>query len=99
MFTGIIEELGVIRSINRSGGGLILRVEAPDSAPRLVKGGSISINGACQSATALGDNWFEVLATAETVKKTCFANFKSITIFHLIKGYIIFLFTMLNCVL
>ncbi len=76
MFTGIIQELGTIMQARRSGDGLALKIEAPKSSPRLNKGDSICINGACQSATMIDSSWFEVYAMPETIKRTTFRNFK-----------------------
>jgi len=72
MFTGIIKELGTIKAIQKKGDGRLIQVEAPKSVPLLEKGGSININGACQSAVNLSRDWFEVLATSETILRTNF---------------------------
>ena len=72
MFTGIIQELGRIKLIRKKGDGLLIQVDAPKSTPELQKGGSISVNGACQSAVRVDRDLFEALATPETVSKTNF---------------------------
>jgi riboflavin synthase len=77
MFTGIIQEVGTIRYTQKKGDGLIIRVEAPKSSELLKKGGSINLNGACQSAVNFVRDWFEVLATSETVSRTNFALFQT----------------------
>jgi len=70
MFTGIISEMGTIKSLSRVGEGLKLEISAPETAEMITKGSSVSINGACQSAVDIGKDWFSVLATSETISKT-----------------------------
>lgn len=77
MFTGIIQEIGSIMEARKTGDGMTLKIEAPKLSPKLNKGDSISINGACQSATVIEKTWFEVYAMAETIARTTFKNFKS----------------------
>lgn len=78
MFTGIIQEVGVVRHVQKQGDGLLIKVEAPDSSANLKKGGSINISGACLSVVNVsytggkGGGWFETLATAETIARTNF---------------------------
>ncbi len=72
MFTGIIQEVGVIRQVQKKGDGLALQVKAPESCKSLKKGGSISINGACQTAAVVSREWFEVMAASETISRTNF---------------------------
>ncbi|MCD6161156.1 MAG: riboflavin synthase [candidate division Zixibacteria bacterium] len=77
MFTGIIQERGSIKSVFKQGDALLIQVKAPQSAASLTKGASVSINGACQSAVNISDDWFEVLATPETVSRTNFQYLKA----------------------
>jgi len=77
MFTGIIQEIGTIRQARRVGDGLTIQVGAPKSSRALKPGDSININGACQTATTSGGEWFEVFAMAETIARTNFATLQS----------------------
>ena len=77
MFTGIIQEVGIIKLVQKISDGLVLRISAPNTSKTLKKGGSVSINGACQTATAIDRDWFEVFATSETVSRTCFRYYQS----------------------
>jgi len=70
MFTGIIQEVGKVRSAAKSGGNLNLEIAAPKSAGRLSIGDSISINGACLTVTVNGPDHFRVEAVTETVSHT-----------------------------
>ena len=49
MFTGIVEELGIVRSIDHHAAGARLMVESTIAA-RLSQGGSIAVNGVCLTA-------------------------------------------------
>jgi riboflavin synthase len=70
MFTGIIREVGVVRRVERSGGGARLAIEAPKSRPSLVLGGSIAVDGVCLTVTALEGDAFSADAVPETLDRT-----------------------------
>lgn len=57
MFTGIVKELGTVKEVERSEAGARLRIAA-SFASDLAEGDSIAVNGACLTATALGDGEF-----------------------------------------
>jgi riboflavin synthase len=71
MFTGIIEEIGVVGAVRRRGEGFALSVDAPAVAAGLKPGDSVSVNGACLTVieTVLGRS-FCVEAVPETLEKT-----------------------------
>ena len=58
MFTGIIRELGRVRTVETSEEGARLRVSA-ELATELEAGDSIAVNGACLTATTVADQSFE----------------------------------------
>lgn len=70
MFTGIIEELGVVTRVTRKGGGVLLTVRAPNSASELSVDDSISISGVCQTVIDKSATEFTVEAVEETLRKT-----------------------------
>lgn len=70
MFTGIIEELGIVEEVNSHGRNICLRVYAPKSADELTIGDSVAINGVCQTVVGKQQKSFEVEAVEETLKKT-----------------------------
>lgn len=70
MFTGIVTEIGHIRSLRRTGGGVQLSVDAPQSAPELRIGDSVSVDGVCQTVIARKGGLFTVQAVEETLRKT-----------------------------
>ena len=69
MFTGIIQEIGRIKSAVRVD-NLILDVESGIVAPMLKIGDSVAINGACQTVIKLTDTGFTVEAIEETISRT-----------------------------
>jgi riboflavin synthase len=69
MFTGIVKELGRIESVDRSDDGARLRIRA-DLASELAEGDSVSVNGACLTATAAGNGAFEADVMHQTLSLT-----------------------------
>lgn len=70
MFTGIIEEMGTIAGIRRTGGSVILKVSAPMTSRGLRKGESIAVNGVCLTVIGTTRGAFSVQAVEETLRKT-----------------------------
>lgn len=70
MFTGIIEELGVVTSKEKITEGYKFRIKAGKTLKRLKVSDSISINGACHTVTSKSKNEFEFVTMHETLKKT-----------------------------
>lgn len=70
MFTGIIQEIGRVAGVRKTGGGVQLSVEAPVSTPALRVGDSVAINGVCQTVIAKEAGVFHVEAVEETLRKT-----------------------------
>lgn len=69
MFTGIIEELGLVKSINKDGGNLHLTIEAK-MCPELKIDQSVAHNGICLTVVSIQDNEYTVTAIQETLDKT-----------------------------
>lgn len=70
MFTGIIQEVGTIRSVESlNGGGIEFIIECSFSET-CHEDESISINGACHTVTAFDDKTFTVQSVEETLRKT-----------------------------
>jgi len=76
MFTGLVEELGVIKSVIPRGKGAKIAVSAGKIVDSISIGDSININGACQTVVELGSGFFSVDSVEETVKKTTLGNLK-----------------------
>src|SRR5437870_10637349 len=69
MFTGLIEDLGTVQSLERSADGARLRISSRLTA-ELSLGHSIAVNGCCLTATAVGDGHFETEAMNQTLEVT-----------------------------
>src|SRR5436190_2061463 len=70
MFTGIVRERGRVDSIEQGADGVHLEIAAPETASTLSVGDSVSISGACLTATAVSNGSFSVTAVAETLSRT-----------------------------
>jgi riboflavin synthase len=76
MFTGLIEELGELRSLKAAATGLRLGIACPALAPSLDIGASVAVSGACLTVTSLGRDGFEAEAVGDTLEKTTFRGMK-----------------------
>ncbi len=72
MFTGIIEEVGTIRSIRRGSQSVSLEVEAQRVLEETRIGDSINTDGVCLTVAALQSNGFIVDVMPETMTRTTF---------------------------
>ncbi|MGH8444278.1 MAG: riboflavin synthase [Solimonas sp.] len=70
MFTGIIEALGRIESIESVGGDRRMVFRAPGYLRGTQLGDSISVNGICLTATSFSDDGFMADLSAETLNLT-----------------------------
>ncbi len=79
MFTGIITALGTIREISPLGDGrdmrLVIGAPWPDTASIPI-GASIACSGCCLTVVEVGENWFAVDASAETLSRTTLGHWK-----------------------
>jgi riboflavin synthase len=69
MFTGIVKELGEVDSVESSADGARIRIRAALAA-ELGEGDSVSVNGACLTATDLKDGAFEADVMHQTLELT-----------------------------
>ncbi len=70
MFTGIVEELGQVVALDRSGGSARLTVRGPAVTADASRGDSISINGVCLTVTATADGEFSADVMGETLDRS-----------------------------
>ena len=68
MFTGIIEEIGVVANIKRTGESFVLAIEAKKILNDVQLGDSIAVNGVCLTVTSFTGKLFTVDVMPETVK-------------------------------
>ncbi|SDM38921.1 riboflavin synthase [Bacillus sp. OK048] len=76
MFTGIIEELGVVANIQRTGDSFVLTIEAKTILEDVHLGDSISVNGVCLTVTSFTSKQFKVDVMPETVKASSLHSLK-----------------------
>ncbi len=69
MFTGIITDVGEIVALEQRG-DLKARIKTAYDTTGIELGASIASDGVCLTVVALGDHWYEVEISAETVSKT-----------------------------
>ncbi len=69
MFTGLIQDVGTVESLDRDDAGARLRI-ATALAPDIAPGASIAVNGICLTATAVVDGGFETEAMNQTLRVT-----------------------------
>ena len=72
MFTGIVEETGVLSSAERRADVVVLSVRAEATLAGLDPGDSISVNGCCLTAVRVDASGFSCELTEETLSKTSF---------------------------
>ncbi|MEC1521187.1 riboflavin synthase [Neobacillus niacini] len=77
MFTGIIEELGVVANLKRSGESFVLTIDAKKILEDVHLGDSISVNGVCLTVTSFSNKQFTVDVMPETVKASSLRTLKS----------------------
>ena len=68
MFTGLIDDIGVVERIERTEAGRELRVSTRYAG--LADGESIAVNGACLTVREHGAGWFTVAAVVTTLERT-----------------------------
>lgn len=70
MFTGIIEEVGKVKSITRGSRSILLEVEAGRVLEGTKVGDSIATNGVCLTVTSLSDRGFKADVMPETMQRS-----------------------------
>ncbi len=76
MFTGLIEEIGIVKNIHRKSQGLVLGVDLGKLYPEVKLGDSVAINGVCLSATSLDANIAKFDVSGETLAKSTISSLK-----------------------
>ncbi|MBM4121648.1 MAG: riboflavin synthase [Nitrospira sp.] len=70
MFTGIVEEMGVVMGLEKNLAGARLTLLAQTIMTDLTEGASVSVNGACLTVVAKGERDFSVDLSPETLLVT-----------------------------
>jgi riboflavin synthase len=97
MFTGIIEKIGVVETIQDINDGKIVTYRS-DLSPELQVDDSISINGVCQTVISQDNELFTTQLIEETLRKSNFGDLavghivnleRSMTMQHRLDGHIV----------
>lgn len=75
MFTGIIEQLGVVKSIRKDGENIHFTIQAPFTSELKIDQ-SVAHNGCCLTVVQLSENDYVVTAILETLEKTNLGTWK-----------------------
>ena len=76
MFTGIIEEIGIVKGFEKSTIGAMITVACKDVLDGTKIGDSIAINGVCQTVVKMDSESFTADVSNETLKVTNFLKLK-----------------------
>jgi riboflavin synthase len=74
MFTGIIEHIGIVHSVELAPAGGRAMIHAPSLAGSLAVSKSIAVNGCCLTITVVHGERFSADLSAETIAKTTFGS-------------------------
>lgn len=87
MFTGIIENVGKVKSIQPVGGDIRLTIESDGlDFTDVSLGDSIASNGICLTVVELGSNFYSVDVSRETISRTALQDLKAGHIVNLEKA-------------
>lgn len=76
MFTGIVEDVGTLKSIQRKNNAICLTISAYEILKDIKLGDSIAVNGICLTVTSFTDTDFTVDVMQETLSRTSLSNLK-----------------------
>lgn len=73
MFTGIVEELGTVRAVERGGGHGAIEIACREVVTDTAVGDSVSVNGVCLTAVRVDADGFRAEVMGETLARTALA--------------------------
>jgi riboflavin synthase len=76
MFTGIIESLGKVESVQSVGGDVRLRIGTELDMSDVYLGDSIATNGICLTVIEWGENWYAADVSRESLNRTTLGTWK-----------------------
>jgi riboflavin synthase len=77
MFTGIVEELGIVKALRRDAGAARLTISASTVLGDTALGDSICVNGVCLTVVEMNKNDFSADVAVETLKVTNLGDLKT----------------------
>jgi riboflavin synthase len=69
LFTGLVEDLGTVVAVDRSGDGAVLTVESR-LGPQIGEGDSVAVNGVCLTATGIRGERFGFDVMLESLRRS-----------------------------
>jgi riboflavin synthase len=79
MFTGIIQSVGIVKTIENKSEDVLIKIETSDDFENIELGESIAVNGVCLTAIAILENGFSANLSSETLKKTSLSEIQANT--------------------
>ncbi len=76
MFTGIVEEIGIVNRISSQSDGVILSIEADKVLDDLKLGDSVAVNGVCLTAIDIKSDAFSADVSFETLSRSNIGSLK-----------------------
>jgi riboflavin synthase len=76
MFTGLVQEIGTIKRLQRTGAGVQWSILAPALAGSVKIGDSVNISGACQTVESIDGEIITGTAIPETLRRTTYAHLR-----------------------
>src|ERR671914_2209644 len=83
MFTGIIEELGRVRSVEKRGEGVRVTIEARVVTEGTRDGDSIAVNGVCLTALEVRRDSFSADGSRETLQRSTLGRLRAGSVVNL----------------
>ena len=83
MFTGLVQDLGVVRNVRRDGELVRMSIETALDTAGFEMGESVSVNGICLTVVEIGSDRFAVEMSQETIQRTTFDEVRAGSKVHL----------------
>ena len=77
MFTGIIESVGKVQSLQNVGGDVRLRIQTALDMSDVHLGDSIATNGICLTVIEFGEDWYAADVSRESLHRTTLGHWKA----------------------
>ncbi|MGB4092808.1 MAG: riboflavin synthase [Ruminococcus flavefaciens] len=77
MFTGIIEEVGTVKTVQHSGNSSFIRIEAKKILEDVRLGDSIAVNGVCLTVTHFDSTTFQADVMNETLSRSSLGSLRN----------------------
>jgi riboflavin synthase len=76
MFTGLVEETGIVKVVKQKGGSVVFTIQGKKTVKSLRIDHSIAVEGVCLTVIKRSATTFDVQAVEETLKKTTLGNLR-----------------------